>query len=306
LKENRHLVRDVVIQTTVHDLWVSDETFSEEPPVVDRIDLGNDLWIGQLESGTVNAVFDACTPPGLNFNPTRLFGHHYCVVRELANPRVPPVKWDEDQKLRDCIALSRLVHPTTISTHFSARLFYEYGALSMIVPGLTHGLGSHAFVNGPTWRNWLTEKDAHELKGLIAAYDLERLPSRLRRAMRHLQYACLTHESEVRFTLVVSGLEALVNTRDHGVSAQFKKRVVLAARDVQTNISEDTARQVYNFRSCLSHGQRVRGEDIQKQFAANYAAMETLLRRLIRRGIEDNSFSARFESAASIEKAYPI
>ena len=145
-------------------------------------------------------------------------------------------------------------------------------------------------MNGPIWRNWLTEKDARELNGLIAAYDLDRMPTRLRRAMRHLQYACLTHESEVRFTLVVSGLEALVNTRNHGVSAQFKKRVVMAARDVQMNIPEGTAREVYNFRSHLSHGQRVHGEDIQQQFAANYVIMETLLRKLIKRGIEAKVF----------------
>jgi predicted transcriptional regulator len=132
------------------------------------------------------------------------------------------------------------------------------------------------------------------------------MPARLRRAMRHLQYACLTHESDVRFTLVVTGLEALVNSRNHGVSAQFKKRVVLAARDVGINISEEIARDVYNFRSSLSHGQRARGKDIQQQFAASYATIEMLLRRLIRRGIEEQSFSAKFESEASIDAAYPI
>ncbi len=224
MAKRQYLVRDIIVQTTVHDLRVSDEIFRSEPPVDRRIHLGENLWIASTDAKTVDAVFDACNPPGLNFKPTRQFGHRYCFVREQRLTTFPSLKWDHDAKLQDCVALSRLVHPTTISTHFSARLFYERRAVSMIVPGPTQGLGAYAFVAGPAWRNWLTAQDALELRTLLTAYDIDRMPSRLRRAMRHFQYACLTHQFDVRFTLLVTGLEALVNTNSRNVSAQFRQR----------------------------------------------------------------------------------
>jgi hypothetical protein len=306
LSENQHLVRDVIVQTTVPDLRVSDEAFLQEPPVYARAVLGDDLWIEAMDVDTVDAVFDACSPPGLNFSPTRQFGHHYCFVREQKHSHFPSVKWDDDQKLRDCVALSRLVHPTTIATHFSARLFYAGDSISMIVPGRTQGLGAHAFVNGPIWRNWLTDQDAQELGKLIAIYDIDRMPSCVRRAMRHFQYACLTYELDVRFTLIVTGLEALVNTRNRNVSAQFRKRLALTAQDVGMSVSEESAKEAYSFRSSLSHGQRLPEHDIGRQVRDSYAMLETLLRRLIRKAIEDPSFASRFESTASIDDAYPI
>ncbi|MEO6806996.1 MAG: hypothetical protein ABI286_11430 [Edaphobacter sp.] len=306
MSENQHLVRDVVVQTTVHDLRVSDELFRREPPIDGRVELTDDLWIGSLGLDAVEAVLDACGPPGLNFRPTRQFGHHYCVIREQRHSHFPSVKWDEDQRLRDCIALSRLVHPTTISTHFSARLFYKNAELSMIVPGPTGGLGAYAFVNGPVWRNWLTKSDAAELGNLLALYDFGRMPNRLRRAMRHFQYASLTYEFDVRFTLVVTGLEALVNTRDSNVSAQFKKRLLLTAQDVGMIVSEEQAREAYSYRSNLSHGQRLQGNDIERQTRSSYEMLETLLRKLIKKAIDDQVFSGRFESETTIDAAYPI
>jgi hypothetical protein len=56
------LVRDVIVQTTVHDLRVSDQVFQAEPPLSQSIDLGGGLWAGPLDSGTVHAVFDARSP----------------------------------------------------------------------------------------------------------------------------------------------------------------------------------------------------------------------------------------------------
>lgn len=226
MSENFHFVRDVIVQTITHDLKVSDETFRSEPPLAKRIELGNGLWVGPLELETVNAIFDACSPRGMNFNATRQFGYHYCFVREQKTPHTPSIRWDEDRRLQNCMDLSRLVHPTTIATHFSARLSYEIGKYdfpSMIVPGYVQGLGAFAWVNGPAWRNWLTESDAQELAKLIAVYDYGKLPVRLRRAMRHLLYASFTYHLDLRFTLVVTGLEALVNTNRERVAKQFKK-----------------------------------------------------------------------------------
>lgn len=100
------------------------------------------------------------------------------------------------------------------------------GRIAQIVPGPTQGLGAYAWVNGSNWRNWLTVSDLGEVKGLLASYDFNKLPRRVRKATRHFLHACFTYELEIRFTLVVTGLEALVNTHKRDVTKQFKTRLL--------------------------------------------------------------------------------
>jgi hypothetical protein len=304
--ERWDLVRDVIVQTTGHGLWVSDEVFRAEPPLSEAIDLGAGLWAGPLDSNTVDAVFEACSPPGRNFNPTRQFGYHYCFVRDIRSPANSSLTWDEDQRLQDCIVLSRLVHPTTIATHFSARLFYEGDELRQIVPGPTQGLGAYAWVNGHDWRNWLTAPEAQEVGQLLTGYNRDTMPGRLRRAMRHFLYACHTYDLDLRFTLVVTGLEALVNTHKYKPTGRFKKRLQLIANDIGMTVTEENAEEAYNFRSNLIHGQALQGQDIGEKVQESYGRLETLLRLLVKKSIEDQTFASRFESEATIDAAYPI
>ncbi|MGB9406480.1 MAG: hypothetical protein WCA89_03025 [Terracidiphilus sp.] len=309
MSENQHLVRDVIVQTIPHDLWVSDEVFSAEPPVDGRVELGNGLWVGSLDFDTVQAVFDACDPPGLNFCRTRLLFQRYCFVREQRHSSYPSLNWDDDLQLRKCVDLSRLVHPTTIATHFSARLFYENGddsKPSMIVPGLTQGLGAYAWVNGSSWRNWLTEQDARELGKLVPTYDFDKMPIRLRRAMNHFLYSCFTYYPDMRLLLIVAGLEALVNTSRNHVTAQFKKRLALAAIDVGMVVSEDSTKVAYANRSLLIHGQGLQTQGFDRAFSETYEQLEELLRKLIKKSIADQKFSSNFESKESIDNAYPV
>jgi hypothetical protein len=300
------LVRDVIAQTTVHDLRVSDQVFRIDPPLSERIDLGAGLWAGPLDSDAVDAVFEACRPPGLNFNPTRQFGYHYCFVRDIRVPSRSSLTWDEDRRLQDCVALSRLVHPTTIATHYSARLFYEGDALRQIVPGPTQGLGAYAWVNGHNWRNWLTAPEAQEVGQLLPLYAFDKMPARLRRAMRHFLYACHTYELDLRFTLVITGLEALVNTHKYYVTSRFKKRVQLVAKDVGMTITEDESGDAYDYRSNFIHGQVLQGQNIGEKVKESYGPLETLLRLVVKKSIEDPTFSKRFESESTIDAAYPV
>jgi hypothetical protein len=148
----------------------------KQPPVDRRIGLGKDLWIGPLGLETVNMVFDACGQRGLNFDCTRSLFSYYCFVREQNVAGTPSVAWYSDQQLRDCIALSRIVHPTTVSTYISARLSYPVGRIdtpSMIVPVAPQCMGYFAWVNDKNWRNWLTNDEAFELKGLIPHFHFE-------------------------------------------------------------------------------------------------------------------------------------
>jgi hypothetical protein len=296
-------VRDVIVQTTC-DTRVSDEVFQAEPPLRECIELGVGLWVEPMDVATVDAIFVACSPEGFNWAPTPVIGHHYCFVRELAGPSSASVQWDDEQRLQDCVALSRLVHPTTVGTHFSARLFYHQGKLSQIVPGPTQGLGSYAWVCRQNWRNWLTKQDAHELARLLSVYDVDKMPIRLRRAMWHFVYACCTHSPDLRLTLIVTGLEALVNTSDRNVKARFGKRLASIAQEFDMVISEDVAREAYTYRSNLVHGQSLKCEDTS--FREMSEMLETLPRKAVKKAIEAKSFAARFESEASIDLAYPV
>jgi len=196
------------------------------------------------------------------------------------------------------------VHQTTISTHFAARLIYSDKVLSMIVPGPTQGFGSYAWVGRQDWRNWLTEQEACELGRLVAAYAWDKLPKRLRRAMRHFLYACLTAEADPRLTLLVTGLEALVNTSDRNVKARFCKRLARIGPEIGVTTSEGILKEAFEYRSSLVHGQPLQCEDTR--FRELCEMLEDLLRKTIKRAILEEDFANRFQSEESINLAYPV
>jgi hypothetical protein len=175
---------------------------------------------------------------------------------------------------------------------------------SMIVPVPPQGMRDFAWVDDKNWRNWLTNDEALELKGLIASYNFDAMPFRVKRAMRHFDYACLTYYPDVRLTLAVTGLEAFVNTSRYHSTAQFKKRIALISKEVGTAVSEDYAEKVYDYRSSVVHGKGLPEPGTSREFDDIYAATETLLRKLVKKCIEDPGFSNRFESTESIDSMF--
>jgi hypothetical protein len=304
--ESTDFVRDVILQATTPDMRVADEVFRNEPPISERMPIEHDLWAGPLGMETAEAVFSACRPPGLNFGPPRWNYYHYALVRDMEWSAGASLNWDHDRRLQDCLLLSRLVHPTTIATCYAARLFYRDGTIAQIVPGPTQGLGAYAWVNGRNWRNWLTTSDLGEIQMLLARYDFEKLPRRIRKALRHFLYACFTYELEIRFTLVVTGLEALVNAHKRDVTKQFKRRLNLVGADLGIAITEEEAKEAYDYRSNFVHGQFLQGQDISEKVQDSYIRLETLLRVMVKQCIADLQFAGKFESEAAINAAYPI
>ena len=66
------------------------------------------------------------------------------------------------------------------------------------------------------------------------------------------------------------------------------------------------AEQAYDYRSNFVHGQILQGRNIGDQVKESYGPLETLLRLLVRRSIEDRNFANRFELETAIDAAYPI
>ena len=294
---NEHII-DVVIHTT------SPQINSIQPPIRNRFNLTPDLWIGHLPNNFSEEIFKACKPPGYNFPSVQQFGELYSFVRE--NPPGNNVfKWDEDNRLQLCIALSRIVHPTSISFKYSARIFKDSnGDLQQIVPGAVFVAGSSAFVVD-TSLNCLTENDGEKLKELIGAYNKELLKDPIARALWYNEYAFRTYEVDLRWTLVSMGLEALIHTDKDQSTKQFVKRIPKLSKEVgAADTSEREANKMYVTRSSLAHGQGLEGLNPQKMEL--YKKMEEILRLSIRKSILDESFRNFIFDPKEISERWPI
>jgi hypothetical protein len=122
--------RDFAIMMPSKNVNVPDEG-DPDAPVKDGFDLSDDMWIGQLDINLAKRILDACEPRGENFSPTRECPHLYAFVRENIYDELPQPSWDSDKKLQQCIALSRIVRPTSIGFQYAACL-RENGIMSII------------------------------------------------------------------------------------------------------------------------------------------------------------------------------
>jgi hypothetical protein len=128
--------------------WPKNRDWQESPPPEEDFSLGSNLWIGHLPLDVRGeTVFSACEPAGFNFNPARQYGYRYAFCRKLEPVSSDYYSWDSEIVLGRVLFLSRLIHPTTAATHYSARLYFRNGNLKTIVPGgtpkgmePTHGL----------------------------------------------------------------------------------------------------------------------------------------------------------------------
>lgn len=302
----RTVVLDVVIQTTEVTAQASPSRLTAEPPPKRRFRLANDLWVGELDNQTAARVLDSCEPCGKWVKkPVRPYCQLYSFVRERA-PAPPLHTWDSDLRLRTCIALSRLVHPTPISFEYAARITYNSDcAIREIIPGPVRGLGSEAYVVNEDRRMWLTTTDLQELKKLLKAMRAARLPPRVKRALWHHEFAARIQEISVRWTLICTALEALIHTDRHDSTKQFTKRVSKLAGELPTvQFSEDDAKEAYDFRSKVSHGQGL--TSLKQNVRDRYERMEEVLRKSVVQAIHNQDFAKIFRNDKEIRKRWPL
>lgn len=214
--------------------------------------------------------------------------------------------WDRDGKLRLVVALSRLIHPTSVGLEQSAVLtgrITDDPARVTVIPGPTSGPAATTYITDADRRNWLTERDATQLRELLVAYERAPLPPRVRRALWFHEFAACTLDGAVRWALFVTGIEALINVAFDKIAKQFTVRSVALANECGVPFSKRQATRTYSMRSRVDHGSAT---SLPNDELDLLVATEHVLRSAIRRAILDRPFAALFLDDATIERRWPV
>lgn len=310
------------------------------PHMQEIFEISKDLWIGKVSGFFDEKYFkDACSDiqrnglaiclmkiarlRGVNFDPAPQYGERYSFI--LRNEEYDPTKnkqFDEKSILLEILALSRLIHPTSVSFFFSLRIVTDdSGNVNKIMPGDFYGDATAAF-HAHESRNYLTFNEVHELKNLFEIYKKRGIEkSRVGNAFFYFELANRYEYIERRWIYVCIGLESLVNTSSERSTKQFVERVHRLSKCIcpySKRISKSKAKKMYDLRSKLSHGQirsvrELAGQDkdevkqnVEKQHILLYRKMEDVLRLSIKKAIEDESFYNFLNSKKLIDKEWPI
>jgi hypothetical protein len=298
--------RDVVIHTNHNIFPLPNPDLEASPPVAERFDLSDDLWIGSIESEPARIVLDLGEPNYFGTpKPVKQYAQLYSFVRETQGPGIA-YRWDEDSRLQSCVALSRLIQPTSVSLRYTARIRYNSDStIADISPGDIRGVGIDAYLARPQVRDWLTEADAVRLHKILKRLASSRLPDRASRALWYHEYAVRTYYVEIRWVLVATALEAIVHVEQYHSTRQFKVRVSQLASELGvTGLGINESERAYTHRSTLAHGQKL--GQLSEPDRQLYEAMETTLRLAILRAIEDDAFAAILNDAGEIQKQWPL
>jgi hypothetical protein len=296
--------RDVVVHTNVNIF--SNPRFKSEPPLPDRFQVGGDLWIGKIEPEACRIIFDLNEPSYHGTQkPIIQFAQLYSFVREVSGP-ANPYEWDKDGRLQNCVAISRLLVPTSVSFRYAGRIRYNTdGSVADISPADLRGVAVDTFLSAQPERDWLTEAEGGRLRALLARTDSRPLPSRANRALWYHEYAVRTYYVELRWVYVATALESLVHVSREFSGLQFRERVSQMAAELGVpNFGIGEAKQAYHLRSQLAHGQQLGGlAPADRQL---YDSMEAVLRNALLRSIEDDDFADTLGDDQKIKKRWPI
>jgi hypothetical protein len=275
----------------------------------DEMRLASDLTVIPVSSGLRDVLYAACDPPGIGKSKFRIDLRKrplYAFVRSNP-PRDSTHAWDPDHRLQTCLALSRLVRPTSASFRYSARIVGDIGADRFeVTPGIVRQFGAEAWTSQPD-QDWLSVDDFVELRDLLAAHESQPLKrgSRAQNAFWMFEYAARTYYVDYRVPLVSTALETLLGTGKDQVTKQFIKRIPqLAAKVGLPTIAKGEAEGMWELRSELVHGARHGG--LGTQSFQLYERLETVLRMAIKRALLDPEFRAQFATMESVSGAFPM
>jgi hypothetical protein len=153
------------------------------------------------------------------------------------------------------MALSRLIHPTTIGNRYCAKIYPIPEADPPIEALTTVGANPDVTV-GDISRDWLSPSHGEELRQLMPWVPETRpMLERVHRAFWKYEDAARTYFLDSRFPVVVAGLEALITVEKYKNGSRFVRRVGKLATEFGVNLSETELEQANEVRSELAHGQ---------------------------------------------------
>src|SRR5258708_28849322 len=219
--------REVIIHTNGGIFSAPPGTVQAQPPIVDYR-LAEDLEIKRLDHEITTKVMELCEPNfyGLD-RPTRQFGQLYSFVRSGSpSERI----WGQrDNRLYTCIALSRLVHPTSVGFIYHAQLNLGLnGKLTQCIPISLEGHPTGAWIADRDGRDWLTDGDAADLEKLVGRMPLA-VPARVSRALWYNELTATNYFADVRWVLIATALESLIHTTRERSGYQFRTRTAKMA-----------------------------------------------------------------------------
>ena len=206
----------------------------------------------------------------------------------------------------NCVTVSRLLAPSSVSFRYAARVRYNTDdSIEDISPADIRGVPVDTFLSTTPGRDWLTEADGMRLRNLLARMDSKPLPPRANRAFWYHEYAVRTYYVELRWVYVATALESLVHVSREFSGLQFRERVAQIAGELNVpSFGVDEAKQAYHMRSQLAHGQQLGGlAPAERQL---YDSMEEVLRKALLRSIEDDVFSDILADDQKIKKRWPV
>ena len=334
-------VRDVLICPTMEVDESATKEFRTHPPIgvdprpglfdapTEPVEVGRGVVIERIAKEDLELVMNACTPRGHYFAPIRQFGQRYSFVRnvDLEQWQQQHYRWDPDGVVSDALIMSRLIRDNGYSQQFAARVAdFADGEQTVVY---TLGAGGKDAYRLRRDRDWLDSTEGVELRNLLTAFwaGTETRPERVRRAIWRTEYATWMAWADVALPVIVGGLESLLKTEQHGSTRQFKTRVSKLATELGVEgITSELCGRMYGARSEWVHGTHVRlfatgqkvreaaeedtheGPDDESQWRAvtDIARMQDVLRRAVRRCIEDEDFAAIFAEDDRIRERWPL
>jgi hypothetical protein len=270
-----------------------------------RFQLTHDIWIERLDKELAKNIQTACEPRHYNINNAGYDRHLYGFFRRVST--VEKSRYEGLSDLHALIALSRLVNPTSTGDRYSARIF-RYGEKDSPIHAISFYGVSPDVSLGSSPRDWLSIQDGETLRKLLPWLG-KTMHKRIHRAYWNHEFAMRSYYLDVKWTLIVSGFEALVNTRDKKVRKQFRDRVRQLADEFKINLTNDELNDAYTLRSKLVHAQNFLFdlETIlpKSKHTALYGKLESLLRQTLLRCFLDENFGHLFRDDDSVEKRWP-
>jgi len=158
-------------------------------------------------------------------------------------------------------------------------------------------------------RDWLSVQEGEALPTLMHWLSKKMHP-RIHRAYWNHENAMRSYYLDIRWTLVASAFEALLNTQERDVAWQFRDRVRQLADELNVPLSDGDLRNAYALRSKLVHAQSFLSdlESVlpKSQHSALYEKRESLLRNTVLRCLLDDKFGNFFRDDAAVNSRWPL